>query len=115
MFRPVGHPATGARRLAADDAERPRTIVCGQRLRGVPGLPDCDSVEEWLSLEVSARRSRISTGGVKYVIFVGSGCRTAHSLCRCLAADDGGAESDWMVRAGAVCYQHSFAALRARD
>jgi hypothetical protein len=32
-----------------------RTIVCGQRLRGVPGLPDCDSVEEWLSLEVSAQ------------------------------------------------------------
>jgi hypothetical protein len=74
MFRPVGHPATGPRRLAAADGSVcQRTIVCGQRLRGVPGLPDCDSVEEWLSLEVSARRSRMSAGGVEDVIFAGSG------------------------------------------
>ena len=76
MFSPGGRSA--ARRLdhglaAADGAVCQRTIVCGQRLRGVPGLPDCDSVEEWLSLEVSARRSRVSAGGAEYVIFAGSG------------------------------------------
>jgi hypothetical protein len=43
-----------------------------QRLPDIPGLPDRDSVEEWLSLPLNARRTHVSAGRRKYVIFIGS-------------------------------------------
>lgn len=37
-----------------------------------PGLPDWDSVEEWLSLPLNSRSGRVCAGHMKDVIFTGS-------------------------------------------
>jgi hypothetical protein len=48
------------------------TTATSQCLPDIPGLPDRDSVEEWLSLLLKARRIRVSAGHSEYVIFTGS-------------------------------------------
>jgi hypothetical protein len=41
-------------------------------LPDIPGLPDRNSVEEWLSLCEVPRRSRVSAGHINYGILIGS-------------------------------------------
>ena len=43
-----------------------------QRLPDIPGLPDLDSVEEWLSLLLNVGASRVSADCSHYVIFIGN-------------------------------------------
>ena len=43
-----------------------------QRLPDIPGLPDRNSVEEWLVLLFNASRTNVSAGRSYYVIFIGS-------------------------------------------
>ena len=59
------------RRSAPDRFGSERTRV-GQCQPDIVGLPDWDSVEEWLSLPLIARRSRVSAGHSKDVILIGS-------------------------------------------
>jgi hypothetical protein len=67
----IRHLDNCARHSALDRFGSERTRV-GQYQPDMAGLPDWDSAEEWLSLPLIARRSRISAGQSQYVIVVGS-------------------------------------------